>query len=242
MYTRIIAADPGITWAYLRRGDLYRDARNWRLALTDYSSYLEQHADNAAVLVRRGRIYLRLNQPSQAVEDFKEALRISPKLWTGWHELGHAYERLRRWEEAIDSFTTASDAEPNDVSHRRCRGVAWARQAAWDRAAADLRAAQSLCGSPSKFRDAHELALVQLAAGDTAAYEESCRDLLERFGESAPTTIGMVCWTCALGTAPPVDYEVALASVEKFLEEQPSNNAIALVARGRAANAARATR
>ena len=50
-----------------------------------------------------------------AIKDFKEAVRRDPTFFSGWQDLGVAYIKLKRWEEAVETFTELVRLRPDSV-------------------------------------------------------------------------------------------------------------------------------
>ncbi|HEX7176341.1 MAG TPA: tetratricopeptide repeat protein [Pyrinomonadaceae bacterium] len=50
-----------------------------------------------------------------AIKDFREALRRDPAFHSAWQDLGVAYMKLKRWDEAIETFTELARLRPESV-------------------------------------------------------------------------------------------------------------------------------
>jgi WD40 repeat protein/tetratricopeptide (TPR) repeat protein len=88
----------------------------------------------------------------------------------------------RRYREEVEQFTARIAKEPNSIDHHWGRGYAHARQAEWAQAETDFRTAVELgCQNVALWR---YLALLHLACGDRDAYRSTCRDAMNRFGDT----------------------------------------------------------
>jgi len=54
-----------------------------------------------------GLLYLDLQRPELALEQFQKAVEIDPKLADAWFHRGVALSEMRRWEDAIESYRKA---------------------------------------------------------------------------------------------------------------------------------------
>jgi tetratricopeptide (TPR) repeat protein len=54
-----------------------------------------------------GLLYLDLQRPELALEQFQKAVEIDPKLADAWFHRGVALSEMRRWEDAIQSYRKA---------------------------------------------------------------------------------------------------------------------------------------
>jgi tetratricopeptide (TPR) repeat protein len=54
-----------------------------------------------------GLLYLDLQRPELALEQFQKIVEIDPKMADGWFHRGVALSEMRRWEDAIESYRKA---------------------------------------------------------------------------------------------------------------------------------------
>lgn len=59
----------------------------------------------------------------EAINEFKEALRRDPNLFSAWQDLGLAYVKLKRWQDAIDSFSELVQRQPDSIDARYLRAL-----------------------------------------------------------------------------------------------------------------------
>jgi tetratricopeptide (TPR) repeat protein len=50
-----------------------------------------------------------------AIRDFKEALRRDPGMFSAWHDLGLAYIKLERWQDAVETFAALTQRHSGSV-------------------------------------------------------------------------------------------------------------------------------
>ncbi|WP_413678714.1 tetratricopeptide repeat protein [Prochlorococcus sp. MIT 0916] len=82
----------------------------------DWSSYLQDHPDDAAALSNRGNIRLALGDPQGAIIDQTQAIEISPEDLDPYINRGIAKEALQLWEEARKDYEYVLKKNPKDVS------------------------------------------------------------------------------------------------------------------------------
>ena len=63
-----------------------------------------------------GGVYRGLNRYNDAIEAYRQALRIDPKDAIGWLSLGDTYYRLERYNDAIEAYRQALRIDPEDAS------------------------------------------------------------------------------------------------------------------------------
>lgn len=80
-YTKALKLDPKrLTYCYFSRGTLYLTTGEYQNAVDDFTKALEQKPSDAIALSRRGQAFEGLRQVSRALEDFRAALELDPKL------------------------------------------------------------------------------------------------------------------------------------------------------------------
>lgn len=71
------------------KGDIARDARDWRAAESLYRSYLTLHPDDAAIWVQIGHVLREQACLTDAIEAYREGARLAPTDADPWLHLGH---------------------------------------------------------------------------------------------------------------------------------------------------------
>jgi tetratricopeptide (TPR) repeat protein len=101
-----------------------------------------------AVIVRRGIEHMHREEYSEAEEQFREALKLSPRSSWAWYNRGLLYIQQRNWNQATDAFSQAlgGDLEPNwiEVWSYIYRGNAYDAQGMRERAVAEYDKARDL--------------------------------------------------------------------------------------------------
>jgi tetratricopeptide (TPR) repeat protein len=133
------------------------------------------------------------------------ARRLQAEQWrVAWHRQqaeetgdGFAVRFHRSWLIAL---------EPNEGAHHGARADANAELGRWDEAAAD--AARALELGPDDMRAWHRQAVLDLHAGNVAAYRATCTRMLQRHGRTKdPDVANSVAWNCILAPGATADAE-----------------------------------
>ena len=139
-YGAVIERKPGAA-AYYYRGVAYAQLAKNRLALTDFDKAIEIEPAFAEAYLRRGEIYLRLNQPDAAESDHHKVVQLSTneiQEWGGEHpRLGpiyfrrasaSAYQQLGHYEEAHADYEQAIALQPGSkIAQEACACSFWQR-------------------------------------------------------------------------------------------------------------------
>jgi tetratricopeptide (TPR) repeat protein len=73
-----------------------------------------------------GIVYKDLRRFPEAIEAYREALRLEPDDYLAWYDLGNAYEKLSRYPEAIEAYREYLSIDSDDAEAWYNLGVAYA--------------------------------------------------------------------------------------------------------------------
>ena len=94
--------------AHYQLGVSYLNDNNIQPAFVEFQKALELNPDDKETLNAIGVIYLlKLEDNARAVEFLQKALRLDKNYSEAWNNLGVAYERMGKYNEAIDAYKTA---------------------------------------------------------------------------------------------------------------------------------------
>lgn len=79
-FSAVIKAKPGFAEAWNRRATVLFLAGDYRLSIADCDEVLARNPRHFGALAGLGEIYLRLNDPAQALAWFRKALEVNPNL------------------------------------------------------------------------------------------------------------------------------------------------------------------
>jgi len=102
---------------------------NWSAALTYFQKATEKNPDYAGAWFNLGVTYAELGRHQDAIEAYKQAIRIKPDLANEHYthkNLGAAYSELGRWQDAIEAYKQVIRIKPDDAAAHYDLGVTYA--------------------------------------------------------------------------------------------------------------------
>ena len=188
-YRHAIEVDPGCTVAHYNLGNVLMEQGNLPEAEAAFRRAADLEPKLAPAWINLGIALLRQGQEKAAEAEgaCRKALELDPKNTLIWANLGLALENQDKLGVAISAYRKALELEPENVFSRSRLGFAHARLGRW--AEAGDAYARVAAAEPSNHEAWVLAATARLAAGDGDGYRETCRGLVERFGEAddAPT-------------------------------------------------------
>jgi len=150
-FQRVVKLDPRYAegWNYL--GKVYDEEGKSELALQQFDKALSfpQYLTPDLAQYNKGRVYLKLKQPDQALLAFSAALRINPNHALAAFETGRIYEDQGRTREAIAAFEITVRQLPDFAEGRYHLAKAYARAGMPEKAEESYRKVVDLApGSP----------------------------------------------------------------------------------------------
>uniref|UniRef100_A0A8D2L8S0 Tetratricopeptide repeat domain 6 n=1 Tax=Varanus komodoensis TaxID=61221 RepID=A0A8D2L8S0_VARKO len=113
--TTAIDLDNACVLAYYNRAISFHKLKDWKNALKDYGIVLLLETSNDTflkVLINRALLYIELDQHDNALEDFKEVAQSKPKDRQLLQVIGLCYHRLKKYEEAVHSYSKLLKLDP----------------------------------------------------------------------------------------------------------------------------------
>lgn len=149
----------------------------------------------AEAYLNRGIAQEDLDNLSDAIEDYTQAIKLNPEYRALYHYRGLAYDRDGKSNLAIADFSEAIRLDPTDTEALLYRGLAYAAQGAHDKALADYNTALehdpenedalSARGETYEARGERELAIADFRrALELDRDNDEARNGLERLGVS----------------------------------------------------------
>ncbi len=124
LFSKAIAADPGLAAAWLNRGVIYGSKGNYEQAIANYNEAERLNPTLAEVYLNRGNSYLAIGMAGRAVKDYSVAVARQPSRVEAWYNRGNAYTAARQYDRAIADFTRALMLADNFAIHNN-RGNAY---------------------------------------------------------------------------------------------------------------------
>lgn len=107
-YNKAIELDATYSSPLNNRGIIYLRQKKLARALQDFNTSIELDPKNYYALNSRGRFFLNeKNDPNRALSDFKNALALNPSYSLTQANMGFAFEKLRKRDDAIIHFEKA---------------------------------------------------------------------------------------------------------------------------------------
>jgi thiol-disulfide isomerase/thioredoxin len=88
------------------------DAKDYQMAIEDYTAILKKYPDWGQLYERRGLAYSYWGKHSQAIPDYTRALELDPYLATPYNNRGWAYLESGAMEDALRDLNRAIDLSP----------------------------------------------------------------------------------------------------------------------------------
>jgi tetratricopeptide (TPR) repeat protein len=133
--------------------------------LTDLLSYGDlKEKWRSIALNRRGYVYLQLSEYYKALEDFTEAIKLTPDDAEYFKDRGFNYIQMVRYLEALQDLDRAIEIDPKYTIALAIRGETYLLMARYSEALQDLDRAIEI--DPKNWGNTFNLALYSLAAGN----------------------------------------------------------------------------
>lgn len=143
-----------LSFAYLNLGGILYMQRRFDEAIRAYVT--AQSYDRAWAVPHNslGNLYLAINRPLEAAEEFEVAAKLEPKNSSIHNNLGGAYAMQRKYDAAIANFQTATQLDPKNPNPHSNMGVALARQGRYSEAVNAFKEALKIEPDNPKFKQA----------------------------------------------------------------------------------------
>jgi tetratricopeptide (TPR) repeat protein len=122
LWDHAIKTNPGAR-AYISRGDLYKEAKKYDLAIQCYSEAIKINIADQEAYTNRGNVYFELNNYEKALADYKKAHSIDPNYVTAIDNIGAIFGLQLRYDSALFYFNKALQANPHYIPSYRNRGL-----------------------------------------------------------------------------------------------------------------------
>jgi tetratricopeptide (TPR) repeat protein len=143
-----------LSFAYLNLGGILYMQRRYDEAIRAYVT--AQSYDRAWAVPHNslGNLYLAVNRPLEAAEEFDAAAKLEPRNSTIHNNLGNAYAMQKKYDAAIANFQIAAQLDPKNPFPHSNMGVALARQGRYSEAANAFKEALKIEPNNQKFQQA----------------------------------------------------------------------------------------
>jgi tetratricopeptide (TPR) repeat protein len=108
-----LALRPGLTEGWIELGNVQALRDNFNEALASFAMARRQRPQDGQIVFLTAKVQARLHENAQAIESYREAIKLSPGSWEPHYELGGELDAAGRLEEARDEFGAAARLNPN---------------------------------------------------------------------------------------------------------------------------------
>ncbi|MFK7783464.1 MAG: tetratricopeptide repeat protein [Crocinitomicaceae bacterium] len=143
-FTIAIEAKEKLAKAHYYRSKARSGQGDYEGALKDINESLEQDPNDHLTIDMRGKIYLALERPKDALVEFNKVLTIDPSFSDIHFSMGRAYKQMSNHLSAISEFDLAIAADPEDSKSYRLRGLSYFYLELDDKACNDLSKARKM--------------------------------------------------------------------------------------------------
>ena len=157
------------------RSEALGKARDWPGLLAHSRQWTQAEAGNYFAWLRLGCAYGELGRYREAIEAFREVLRLKPDGAIAWYNLGTVYGKLGRYHEAIEANREALRLKPDYADAWNNLGVNYCAMGRYLEAIKALR--ESLRLKPDEAKVWGALAIAYAASGNRSAALEAVREL-----------------------------------------------------------------
>jgi Flp pilus assembly protein TadD len=126
LYRKVLAAQPKNPDALYLLGLITQATRRYAESTELFQRAVNEQPNNAKFLVNLGLSAggMGLGQTERAIEAFRKAVAIDPKIPEAWSNLGNEFRNSERFEEAIECYQKALQLRPNFADAQCNLGVA----------------------------------------------------------------------------------------------------------------------
>ncbi|HXZ26647.1 MAG TPA: tetratricopeptide repeat protein [Terriglobales bacterium] len=112
-YQRALALRPNYWGGYSALGYFYYRQARYDDAIREYQRAIQLAPNNAIALYSLGGLYVAKGRYQEAIDVLRKGIETKPS-WGAWSNLGLAYFRLRRFDEAVTAYQQAFALQPQD--------------------------------------------------------------------------------------------------------------------------------
>ncbi|MEK7388932.1 MAG: tetratricopeptide repeat protein [Elusimicrobiota bacterium] len=156
-FSRALARDPGNSEARVQLALALQRKGDTRAALKELDAVIRADSRNAQAYLHAAHAHTQLKEYWKAVALYHRAAKHAPLNAEALGGLGAGYLALKRYADALDSFSGAIALDGRNNRYRRNRGEVWSMMGRFTNAAADFRTASLNTVNPSEYEEYTEL-------------------------------------------------------------------------------------
>lgn len=141
--------------AYVYRGIIYAETKEYDLALADLNKEVELNPNYDFAYFARGLTYYNKEDYDHAITDYTRAIELNPKYENAYYNRGLAYFQKGDYEQSISDYDKALEINPNNATFYHARGFTYYTKG---------DTLQSM-GNESEAKENYDLALADFSKG-----------------------------------------------------------------------------
>ncbi len=118
----------------LNRAIALEEKEDWQGLLKLSQQWVKKQPEDADAWYFLGSAYSDLKQYNQAIQAYREALRIQPENSVAWYNLGVTYGNFKQYDQAIQAYREALRIKPENAAAWNNLGVAYRNLTQYDQA------------------------------------------------------------------------------------------------------------
>lgn len=127
-----------LSYAYLKRAQIYRELGNPDMALADCSSAIKERPDYEEGYKFRALVYYEQQQYDLSVADYRKVISLAQGNVMAYAGMGRNLNAQKRWDEAIEQFDYVAKLDPKYSEAYAFRAQSYLGKKDWDRATDDI--------------------------------------------------------------------------------------------------------
>jgi tetratricopeptide (TPR) repeat protein len=113
-YTKTLELDKSKTHAYLLRGQVYDEMKNYQRAINDYTSYISADSKNPKAWALRAEANYNLGNSDKAARDYSRAIELEPENVEFYYKRASVYAANNQHTLASEDYSKAVKLAPED--------------------------------------------------------------------------------------------------------------------------------
>lgn len=122
LWTKVIANHPNDWYAYIGRGNYYRDSQQYPQAITDYQNALKVAPKQFENYFNLGDLQHALGKSTEAIETYSKAIQLNPNYSQAYANRGQFYSETNQVQKALNDFNQALALDPENYLGYNNRG------------------------------------------------------------------------------------------------------------------------
>jgi tetratricopeptide (TPR) repeat protein len=115
LWHHCIKKTPREAMAYINRGEIYLNQKDYSMALSDFNKAIEYDPYYAEVYINRGIILFEQGAYSKAIQDYNRAIQLNPEFEEAYINRSLVYLKLKQYDKALADLEQAVMLRPDSA-------------------------------------------------------------------------------------------------------------------------------